>query len=124
MQVPSVLPRMVRASGTDKTASSGSSCLEEIIERNIGQLFLNYDIDLRPSLPDHAERGLYASTRMRQQTCLKEIQKQLKKRQWGEVIRLERSGNGMDNRLLKDPEKRTSIFSGDDIFTEIAVRWI
>ena len=26
---------------------------------------------------------------MRQQTCLKEIQKQLKKRQWGEVIRLE-----------------------------------
>ena len=27
--------------------------------------------------------------RMRRQICLEEIQKQLKKRQWGEVIRLE-----------------------------------
>ena len=37
--------------------------------------------------------------RMRQQDLLVEIQKQLKKRQWGEVIRLE-AEEKMDKRLL------------------------
>ena len=62
--------------------------LEEVIERNIDKLFLNYDVvcahpyrimrnaDLSIDEDDAAD-------------LLKEIQKQLKKRQWGEVIRLE-----------------------------------
>ncbi len=39
---------------------------------------------------------------------LKEIQKQLKKRQWGEVIRLEVE-DGMDKRLLKILKKEFHI---------------
>ena len=52
---------------------------------------------------------------------LEEIQKQLKKRQWGEAIRLEVESN-MDKRLLKILKKELSI-SGQDIF-EINGPWI
>ena len=50
MQVPSVLPRIVvHPRLTDKTGCSGVILLEEIIERNIGRLFLKLRCDLRPS---------------------------------------------------------------------------
>ena len=46
---------------------------------------------------------------------LKEIQKQLKKRQWGEVIRLEVE-EGIDERLLKILEKEFHIKKQDIFF--------
>lgn len=98
VQVPSVLPRLVRL----PDGEDGQVCvilLEEVIERNISRLFLNYDVvcahpyrimrnaDLTIEEDDAAD-------------LLKEIQKQLKKRQWGEVIRLEIEDK-MDPKLLK-----------------------
>ena len=44
MQVPSVLPRSGASSGDGKDGEKRVILLEEIIERNIGQLFLNYDV--------------------------------------------------------------------------------
>ena len=86
VQVPSVLPRFILLPQDEKTGQRYVILLEEIIERNIGKLFLSYD----------------------------EIQKQLKKRQWGEVIRLEVEDK-MDKRLLKMLEKEFDI-DEDDLF--------
>ena len=98
VQVPSVLPRLVHLPD-GKDGEKRVILLEEIIERNIGQLFLNYDVicadpyriirnaDLTIDEDEAAD-------------LLNEIQKQLKKRKWGEVIRLGVQ-DGMDSRLLK-----------------------
>lgn len=81
--------------------------LEEIIERNIGQLFLNYDVicadpyriirnaDLTIDEDEAAD-------------LLNEIQKQLKKRKWGELSDLGVQ-DGMDSRLLKILKKEFHI---------------
>ena len=53
---------------------------------------------------------------------LEEIQKQLKKRQWGEVIRLEVEEK-VDKRLLEDLKERACCQTLR-IFTRSAVRWI
>ena len=53
-------------------------------------------------------------TRTEAADLLEEIQKQLKKRQWGEVIRLEVEDK-MDNRLLKILKKEFAI-KEEDIF--------
>ncbi len=85
VQVPSVLNRLVEIGvGNQRTII----LLEEIIERNINKLFLNYDI---------VSAGPFRIMRNADLTIdedepadlLKEIEKQIKKRQWGEAIRLE-----------------------------------
>ena len=98
VQVPAVLPRIVRLPDGPEGEKS-VILLEELIERNIGMLFSNYDVlcahpyrimrnaDLTIDEDDAAD-------------LLKEIQKQLKKRQWGEVIRLEIEDK-MEPKLLK-----------------------
>ncbi len=98
VQVPSVLPRIVpipSANEGEKTVI----LLEEIIERNIDKLFLNYDI-----LCAHPFRIMRNADLTIEEDeaedLLKEIERQLKKRQWGEVIRLEVE-DGIDKRLLK-----------------------
>ena len=112
VQVPSVLPRFITL-----PAKEGEGCnvilLEEIIERNIGKLFLSYDVvcahpyrvmrnaDLSIDEDDAAD-------------LLKEIQKQLKKRQWGEVIRLDVEEK-IDKRLLKILKHEFDI-GDEDIF--------
>lgn len=110
IQVPSVLPRTVSL-----PCESGMTVilLEEIIERNIGKLFLGYQVvcaapyrimrnaDLTIDEDDAAD-------------LLKEIQKQLKKRQWGEVIRLE-IGDEMDKELLKRLKKELGV-KDEDIY--------
>ena len=112
VQVPSVLPRVVIIP-SEKKGHTTVTLLEQIIERNIDKLFLSYDVicahpyrimrnaDL-PIDEDEAE------------DLLVEIQKQLKKRQWGEVIRLEVEDK-MDPRLL-DILKMEFQVQGDDIF--------
>ena len=87
VQVPSVLPRIVEIP-SEKNGERTVILLEEIIERNIGKLFLSNDV-----VCAHPYRI------MRNADLLVEIQKQLKKRQWGEVIRLE-AEEKMDKRLL------------------------
>lgn len=106
VQVPSVLPRIVEIPSAEKGARS-VILLEEIIERNMAKLFLSYDVicvhpyrimrnaDLTIDEDDASD-------------LLKEIQKQLRKRRWGEVIRLEVEEK-IDKRLLKILRKEFEI---------------
>ncbi len=97
VQVPSVLPRIMEIpemSGVRKIM-----LLEQIIERNISKLFLNYDIVC--CHPFRVGRNADLSIDEDEaEDLLKEIEKQLKRRQWGQAIRLE-VGKGFDKRLLK-----------------------
>lgn len=97
VQVPNVLPRVVRIPG--KKGTETVIFLEEIIERNIGKLFLNYDIV--STYPFRIMRNADLSIEEDEaEDLLKEIEKQIKKRQWGQVIRLEVEA-GIDKKLLK-----------------------
>ena len=96
VQVPSVLSRIVTIPGHEATKVI---LLEEVIERNIHKLFLNYDIVC--SYPFRIMRNADLSIEEDEaEDLLQEIEKQLKKRQWGQVIRLEVE-EGIDNRLIK-----------------------
>ena len=98
VQVPSVLPRIVSIP-SEKDGEKTVILLEEIIERNIDKLFLNYDIIC--AHPFRIMRNADLSIDEDEaEDLLKEIERQLKKRQWGEVIRLEVE-DGVDKRLLK-----------------------
>ena len=97
VQVPGVLNRVV------ELPSQGSArkiiLLEEIIERDIQRLFLNYEIIC--SNPYRIMRNADLTIEEDEAAdLLKEIEKQLKKRQWGQAIRLEVEA-GMDKRMLK-----------------------
>lgn len=112
VQVPSVLPRFIELPMTSQGERS-VILLEEIIERNIGALFLNYNVVC--AHPYRIMRNADLTIDEDEAAdLLKEIQKQLKKRQWGEVIRLEVE-EGMDKQLLKILKKEFDI-KGDDIF--------
>ena len=87
--------------------------LEEVIERNIHELFLNYNIvSAHPfRIMRNADFTLDEEEAV---DLLEEIQKQLKKRQWGEVIRLEIEEK-VDKRLLKILRKGLLV-GNEDIF--------
>ena len=116
VQVPSVIPRIVelpREMDEDGREVRVVIVLEEIIERNMPTLFLNYDIVA--AHPFRIMRNADLTIDEEEAVdLLEEIQKQLKKRQWGEAIRLEIESN-VDKRLLKILKKELSI-SGQDIF--------
>ena len=116
VQVPSVIPRIVelpREMDEDGREVRVVILLEEIIERNMPTLFLNYDIVA--AHPFRIMRNADLTIDEEEAVdLLEEIQKQLKKRQWGEAIRLEIESN-VDKRLLKILKKELSI-SGQDIF--------
>ncbi|MBP5607348.1 MAG: RNA degradosome polyphosphate kinase [Lachnospiraceae bacterium] len=111
VQVPSVLPRLIKL--PSKEGQTKVIRLEEVIERNIHKLFLNYDlicaypfqIMRNADLPIEEEEA---------EDLLKEIEKQIKRRQWGEVIRLEVE-KGIDKRLLKILRKELSV-NDEDIY--------
>ena len=97
VQVPGVLSRIVQL----PSGSKGKKVilLEEIIERNMHKLFLNYDIVC--AHPFRIMRNADLTIEEEEAAdLLKEIEKQLKKRQWGQAIRLEVE-EGCDGRLLK-----------------------
>lgn len=112
VQVPSVLPRIISLPET-KSGNRAVILLEEVIERNIGKLFLNYNVVCAHSYRIMRNADLTIDED-EAADLLKEIQKQLKKRQWGEVIRLEVE-DGMDKQLLKILKKEFHI-KGDDVF--------
>ncbi len=105
VQVPSVLSRVVEIPAEGETREI--ILLEEIIEKNLNKLFLNYEIvcahpyrimrnaDLAIDEDDAAD-------------LLKEIEKQIKKRAWGEVIKLEVEAE-MDKHLLKELKKQLQV---------------
>ena len=97
VQVPSVLSRIVQIPSQDE-GSKTFILLEQIIERNIHRLFLNYHVVC--AWPYRIMRNADLTIDEDEaEDLLQEIQKQLKKRQWGEVIRLEVEDK-MDKRLL------------------------
>lgn len=110
VQVPSVLPRIVELPGENE-AERVVILLEQIIERNMERLFLNYNV-----ITAHPFRIMRnADLTIDEEEAvdlLEEIQKQLKKRQWGEAIRFEVEEK-MDKRLLKILKRELTIGSGD-----------
>ena len=105
VQVPNVLPRIVQIP-SDKNGTT-IILLEELIERNLDKLFLNYTI-----LSAHPYRVMRNADLTIDEDeaadLLKEIEKQLKKRQWGEVIRLE-VADTMDKRLEKKLAEKLNV---------------
>jgi len=87
VQVPSVLPRFIsipNASGVKDTFI----LLEQVIEKNIDKLFFNYNVVC--ATPYRIMRNAdFSIDEDEAADLLREIEKQIKKRQWGEVIRLE-----------------------------------
>jgi len=112
VQVPSVLPRIVELPSADSDTVTLIR-LEEIIERNISKLFLNYDVLC--AYPFRIMRNADLTIEEEEaEDLLKEIEKQIKKRQWGEAIRLEVEA-GIDKRLLKILKKELKV-SAEDIY--------
>lgn len=112
VQVPSVLPRVVTIP-TDGDNCTTVILLEQIIEKNIQKLFLNYKVLCQA--PFRVMRNADLSIDEDEAAdLLIEIEKQLKKRQWGEAIRLEVKDN-IDKRLLKTLRKELNL-SEDAIF--------
>ncbi len=110
VQVPSVLNRVVEIPA-DEEGKKSVIFLEQIIERNINRLFLNYDIE--SVCPFRIMRNADLSIDEDEaEDLLKEIEKQLKKRQWGQAIRLEAEA-GADEKLLKILEEELLVQEED-----------
>ncbi|MDA3846052.1 MAG: RNA degradosome polyphosphate kinase [Vallitaleaceae bacterium] len=96
VQVPSVLPRYIRLPSDD-----GSECyilLGSVIKKYINQLFIGYDILC--AFPYRITRNADLSIDEEEaQDLLLEIEKSIKMRKWGDVIRLEVQ-HDMDERLV------------------------
>ena len=101
VQVPDVLPRLIAIPsdlGSDSKSERTFILLEEVIERNLSRLFLNYRIECAHPFRIMRNADL-AIDEDEAEDLLKEIEKQVKRRQWGEVIRLEVE-EGIDPALL------------------------
>jgi len=108
VQVPSVLQRIIEIPDEKERVFI---FLEEVIERNIDKLFLNYDVlCIHPfRIMRNADLSIGEDEA---EDLLKEIEKQLKKRQWGEAIRLEVE-ESVDKKLLKIVRKELGIAEED-----------
>ncbi|MBP3507834.1 MAG: RNA degradosome polyphosphate kinase [Lachnospiraceae bacterium] len=113
VQVPSVLPRIVHVPGNQEGVQE-VILLEQVIEKNISKLFLNYEVTC--AHPYRIMRNADLTIDEDEAAdLLKEIEKQIKQRQWGEVIRLEVE-DSIDKELLKELSKqlhveKTNIFA-------------
>ncbi len=113
VQVPSVLPRLIPIPSVEEGAST-FILLEQMIERNISKLFLNYEVIC--AYPYRIMRNADLSIDEDEAAdLLKEIEKQLKRRQWGEVIRLEVEDK-IDKRLLEFLKQEFHIETENDIY--------
>lgn len=113
VQVPSVLPRLVPIP-SKKESDTTYILLEQLIERNISKLFLNYNVLC--AYPYRIMRNADLSIDEDEASdLLKEIQKQLKMRQWGEVIRLEVEDK-IEEKLLNFLKEEFHIATDEDIY--------
>ena len=110
VQVPSVLPRIVRLPER-REGKIRVILLERLIEHFLDTLFLNHEIVSAASyrIMRNADLSIDEDDA---EDLLKEIQKQLKKRQWGEVIKFEYEDR-MDKRLVKYLKKQFKVHSDD-----------
>lgn len=112
VQVPGVLPRLVPIPSED-TEDKIFILLEQIIEKNIDKLFLNYEVLC--AYPYRIMRNADLTIDEDEAAdLLKEIQKQLKMRQWGEVIRLEVEDK-IDKKLLRILKEELKV-AEEDVF--------
>lgn len=110
VQVPSVLPRMVEIPSV-KEGGRTFLLLEQMIERNISKLFLNCEVVC--AYPYRIMRNADLSIDEDEAAdLLKEIQKQLKMRQWGEVIRVEVEEK-IDEKLLSILKEELNVKDAD-----------
>ena len=110
VQVPAVLPRILEL---PESENRRVIFLEEIIRHHLDSLFLNYDVVC--AYPYRVTRNADLTIDEDDASdLLKEIEKQLKKRQRGYAIRLEVE-HGMDPRLLDFLKKEFSV-SQEKIF--------
>ena len=111
VQVPSVLPRIVEI--PTEFEERKIIYLEDIIEKNIDKLFLNYEVISAATfrVMRNAEFKLDEDDAS---DLLEEIKKKLKKRQWGEAIRLE-AEERMDASLLNFLKNELNV-DEEDIF--------
>lgn len=110
VQVPSVLPRIVEIPSSEEGVKE-VILLEQIIEKNIRRLFLNYEV--KCACPYRIMRNADLTIDEEDaEDLLQEIKKQLKKRQWGEVIKLEYE-EGMDKTLEKYLKKQLGVRNED-----------
>lgn len=115
VQVPSVLPRLVQIPAKENEGETEQTfiLLEQIIEKNIDKLFLNYKVLC--AYPYRIMRNADLTIDEDEAAdLLKEIQKQLKMRQWGEVIRLEVEAS-IDKKLLRFLKDELKV-AEEDIF--------
>ncbi len=106
VQVPSVLNRVIEL---PPNAEGMRSCIfmETVIMRNMHQLFLNYDVIC--ASPYRVMRNADLPIQEDEaKDLLTEIEKRLKQRQSGEVIRLE-AEEGMDKKLLRRLRKEFGV---------------
>ncbi len=116
VQVPSVLSRIIELpSRTEegKVTERSVILLETVIEKNIHQLFSNYDV-LCTSPFRIMRNADFTLDEEEAQDLLEEISKQLKKRRRGEVIRLEIEEKP-DKKLLKILKEELEV-SNEDIY--------
>ncbi|MDE6887829.1 MAG: RNA degradosome polyphosphate kinase [Eubacterium sp.] len=113
VQVPSGMARLVPVPSKNPEEKV-FILLEQVIEKNIDKLFLNYKVLC--AYPYRIMRNAdFSIDEDEAPDLLKEIQKQLKKRQWGEVIRLEVE-DGIDKKLLEFLKDELHIENKQDIF--------
>lgn len=113
VQVPSGMARLVPVPSKNPDEKV-FILLEQVIEKNIDKLFLNYKVLC--AYPYRIMRNAdFSIDEDEAPDLLKEIQKQLKKRQWGEVIRLEVE-DGIDKKLLEFLKEELHIENKQDIF--------
>jgi len=113
VQVPSGLARLVPVP-SQNPEDKVFILLEQIIEKNIGKLFSNYKVLC--AYPYRIMRDAdFAIDEDEAPDLLKEIQKRLKERQRGEVIRLEVE-DGINPKLLKFLQEELHVETSEDIF--------
>lgn len=96
VQVPTVISRIIEVPAENERVII---LLEQIIERNIQKLFSNHEVIF--ACPYRITRNADLTIDEDEASdLLEEIQKQLKKRQWGSVIRLELEDKA-DKRMVK-----------------------
>lgn len=110
VQVPGGVPRIVQLPD-GKEGEKRVILLEQIIERNMDKLFLNYNIECVFPFRVMRNADFYLQEE-EAEDLLKEIEKQLKKRQWGEAIRLEVE-DGIEKQLLDIIKKELMIDERD-----------
>ena len=115
VQVPDVLPRVMEIPCDDNGICPRKvMLLEDLIKRNMDKLFLNYEV--LKSAPYRVGRNADLSIDEDEaEDLLKEIEKQIKRRQWGQAIRLE-VPKGIDKKLLNFIAKELGV-EDNEIYT-------